>query len=346
LRYNLLGFFIGNKNHKELIMRTYSKILMGILITLFIPYQVFAIAMIGATVIRMEPASRTLVVKLQSGMEKRVVLAENAKAYFLNQPAEISAIKPGQYVVIKLCSPMNEDPWRAELVLDAYSAKQYSSYRTIAPVTPKMARGGFATSAGAASPGLPPLTGVYPNAITKQWPNNSQLPDSLKWNPVNSGTLKAQPSPMGSPAIGAVLSGEQGADPGWGGVSYETWPVSGQPGGGDGSVMSQGDDKPVVNPNQGDWAAKPLEGPSKMKVIELLGRVGHYDAGYQALYVQDLNSEKVYTVLVKSNTKILDYNTNQPLPLESVASGLIVLVSGTCSSDNVVRVRQMRVQRP
>lgn len=327
-------------------MKKLNSIFLAAVIFLSICSQAFATAMIGATVVRMEPSNRTIVVKLQSGMEKTVVLTENAKAYFLNQPAELSAIKPGQYIVVKLCCPMNEEPWRAELIMDSYSAKQYTSYRTLAPASPRIAKGGFATSAGASYPGLPPLTGVYPNAITRQWPNNSQLPESLKWNPSNSGSFKAQPAPMGSPAIGAVLSGSTEADPyGWGGVSYDSGPVTGQTGGGNGSVLAQEEDKPKINPGQGDWAAKPLEGPSSMRVIELLGRVSHYDAGIQAFYVQDLNSEKVYVVQAKCTTKILDYNTNQALPLAYVTPGLIIIVSGTCSSDNVVRVRQMRVQR-
>ena len=312
--------------------------------------QALAIATVGAKLIRINGANRALTVELKSGTRKQAVLVKHAKAYILNQPARFNAFKPGQYVVLKICNPLNDSPWQVEVLMDTYSAKQYTTYRTVTPMHPKTASGGFATSGGASAPGLPPVTGVYPSAISNQWPNNNKLPQGLTWGTSTAGSMKAQPSPWGSPAMGAVLSGSPGngnpsaaGNPAPGVINYDTGPApttntTGEP---KGSVIPN----LGIKPDQGNWAAKPTEKLPSKRVMNVQGKIRQYDPGYSTLYVQDFNKPLIYTVIITRNTKLIDYMTGEPVTANQLRAGLVVKVLGTGGDDNVIRSSQIRVQR-
>lgn len=317
--------------------------------------KAYPVATIGGTIVKNVPSKRTMVIKLKSGSEKKVVLTRHAKAYKLNQPALFSSFHPGEYVVVKICNPINESPWQAEIIMDNYSAKQYSAYRTITPTHTKTAGGGFATSAGAAPEGLPPVTGVYPNATNAHWPNNNQLPSTITWGqPKGKSSMKAAPSPWGSPAMGSVLSGPQSENSqsisSGGGVSYDTGPAAAQPGGGTGSIMNEEQKQTEgtnlgITPGQGAWAANPTQEAPTRKMINFQGKVRRYDAAYNAFYVMDMSSSKIYTVKLRNSTKITDYFTKQSLTPEQVTTGKVVAVSGVLNPNKIVEALQIRVQR-
>ncbi len=328
-------------------MKKIFPVLLALVMVLLFAGEALATATIGATIVSINPSGSSLTVELKSGTRKEAVLVKHFKAYILNQPARLNAFKPGQYVVLKICNPLNDSPWQVEVLMDTYSARQFTQYRTVTPIHPPTASGGFATSGGSSSPGLPPVTGVYPNAISNQWPNNNQLPQGLTWNPNNSGTMKAQPSPWGSPAMGDVVSGNPGTGnppmvSDGGVVNYDTGPaVTATSEDSKGSVIPN----LGIKPDQGNWASKPTENLPTRRVMDIMGRIRQYDAGYSTLYVEDFNKPVIYTVLFSPNSKILDFMTNETVAGEHLKVGLVVKVLGTGGDDNVIRASQIRVQR-
>lgn len=330
-------------------MKGYSKsILILMVLLLSVCDSAFGVATIGGVIVGKDAGSRTITLRLQSGAEKKVVLVPGAKAYRLNQPAILPNFNVGDEVVVKICSPLNEDPLRAEILMDKFSASQYSAFKTTTPTYNKsQAGGGFATSGGAAPIGLPPVSGVYPNAAGG-WPNNNTLPSSV--GPMGSGpaggSMTAAPSPWGSPAIGDVLSGGGGgASQTWGTPSPATGTISAQPSfGGESSVMSP-DVSSGVTPNQGAWVANPTADKQRVKQVSLQGRVFEVNQNMSSIYVNELGSNKTYTVTIRPDTNIRDIITGSPLTMNQILVNQVVNISGESSMEGIVTAKAIQVQR-
>jgi hypothetical protein len=285
-----------------------------------------------------------MVVRLQSGTEKKTILAPNAQAYIMSQSVELQSFQPGQYVVLKISSPINEDPWQVEVVMDTHSSKQYSSYRTISPLSTKIKAGGFATSAGPSTANVPPLTAYYPNTVYNPWGNTYTMPTGSGFGP-GAGTLKANPAPFYSPAIGAVMSGSTGSSPGTspGNSSFAQGPLTPQDGGGNGSIVPNNLN---ITPDKADWVGKPTEPTAKMKLVEFQGKITGHEPDRFAILVQDFNTSTVYTVIVIQNrTKIFDYTSNEVVSQDQLTFGRVVRIMGAGDANNIVRASSIRVQR-
>lgn len=325
--------------------------LTAVIISFLISGYAYAVATLGGTLIKKVPGKRMIVIKLKSGTEKNVILVSRCKAYRLNQRAHLSSFRIGEQIVIKICSPLNANPLKAEILMDKFSAKQYASYKTTTPLyDPTKTGGGYATTGGAAPIGLPPVTGVYPNAVGSGWPNNNQLPNSVKMGSSPSGGgMKAAPAPWGSPAIGPVLSGSGGgggsAD--WGspagGGGGES--ISGQLGGGNGSVMPSDTQPQGVIPGQGAWVANPTAQKKRGKNVSFQGKVFQVNHNYNAIYVNSFGQKKTYTVMIRPKTKILDFMSKQQLTLDQIRMKQVVQVTGTSAMDGIVDATTVMVQR-
>jgi len=323
--------------------------LMAVIIAFLISGYAHAVATLGGTLIKKIPGKRMIVIKLKSGTEKKVILVSRCKAYRLNQRALLTSFRIGEEVVIKICSPLNANPLKAEILMDKFSAKQYASYKITTPMyDPTKTGGGYATTGGAAPSGLPPVTGVYPNAVNSGWPNNNQLPGSVKMGSSPSGGgMKAAPAPWGSPAIGPVLSGgggggsaDWGSPAGGGGES-----ISGQLGGGNGSVMPSDTSSQGVTPGQGAWVANPTAQKKRAKNVSFQGKVFQVNHNYNAIYVNSFGQKKTYTVMIRPKTRILDFMTKQQLTLDQIQMKKVVQVTGTSASDGIVDATTVMVQR-
>ncbi len=308
----------------------------------------YAVATLGGTLIKKDPGKRMIVLKLQSGTEKNVILAGNCKAYKMNQKAILPDFRVGEAIVVKICSPLNEDPLRAEIIMDQYSASQYQSFKTITPTYDQSkAGGGFATSCGAAPTGLPPVTGVYPGA-KGGWPNNNSLPASLSGpsGGPQGGGMNAAPAPWGSPAIGDVLSGGGGGTGSWGNPADGGGTISSGAPGGTGSVVTEAASTGSgVTPDQANWVVNPTAKKDNVKDVSFQGKVFQVNPGYKAIYVNQLGSNKTYTVMIRPATKIQDFMTNQPLTLEQIQLNFVVNVMGSSSTDGIVDASMVKVQR-
>jgi len=328
--------------------KSLKMILVVIILAFLLTGYAHAVATLGGTLIRKVPGKRMIVLKLKSGTEKKVILAKHCKAYRMNQRAILSQFRIGEQIVIKICSPLNANPLRAEIIMDKYSAAQYSSYKTTTPVyNNQSSGGGFATTCGAAPTGLPPVTGVYPHATHGGWPNNNSLPDSVKMGggSPQGGKMVAAPSPWGSPAIGAVLSGGSGNQANWGNPSTGGGSISSTTtSGGSGSVISTGTSQGVT-PNQGAWTVNPTAEKKKKKSVTFHGKVFQVNHNYNAIYVNQFGSKKTYTVMIRPKTRILDHMTKQPLTLSQIRLNLIVQVRGSASIDGIVDAATIIVQR-
>ncbi len=326
-----------------------KRFLFAVFVCLFaLTLPAFSLATIGGTIVRMNLSQRKIVIKLKSGSERVVFFVPGAKAYKLNQPALFSSFHVGEYVVVKICNPLNEKPWKANLLMDSYSAKQYSAYHKIVPVY-KPSGGGFATSAGAAPESLPPVTGVYPNAVTNQWPNNNAVPKGISWGQPIGGGMKAAPSPWGSPAMGAVLSGPSSNGSGssvsnsTGAVQYNTgssavkYPTSTTANPTNGNNLG-------ITPQQGQWAANPTAEPTTRKLVTIQGRIRRYDASGNVVYVKGLADKKMYTVQIRKSTKVLDYFTKQPIAVNGNV-GKVAVVYGVLNPNNIVYALKIQIQR-
>ncbi|MFP4499103.1 MAG: hypothetical protein ACLFQV_12915 [Vulcanimicrobiota bacterium] len=274
------------------------------------------------------------------------MLAPGAKAYKLNQPAILSSFRIGEYIVVKIKNPINETPWLAEIIMDSYSAKQYTASKTIVPVhQPKS--GGYMTSAGAASASMAPAaTGIYPNAIKQTWPSESPA----------LGTMTAAPSPWGSPAIGDAISGGGNnnnanagsmANTSTGTATYDTGPVTSDPAKTTTKDTNiSGSHATSITPGQANWAAKPKQDEATKRMVNIQARVRQFDSSSDTVYAQDLNNSTVYTVSLKDTTKITDYTTEQPIGSEFLAPGKIVLIFGVASGEtNNVQALRIKIQR-
>lgn len=323
-----------------------------ITITLILVYlissYVYAAATLGGTLIKKDPGKRMIVLKLQSGTEKNIILAGNCKAYKLNQKAILPDFRVGEAIVVKICSPLNEDPLRAEIIMDPYSASQYQSFKTLTPTYDQnKAGGGFATSCGAAPTGLPPVTGVYPGA-KGGWPNNNSLPASLSGpsGGPQGGSMNAAPAPWGSPAIGDVLSGGGGGTGSWGSPADGSGTISSGAPGGTGSVVTEAASSgSAVTPDQANWVVNPTEKVDKVKPVSFQGKVFQVNPNYKAIYVNELGTNKTYTVMIRPGTKIQDFMTNQPLLLEQIQLNFVVNIMGSSSMDGIVDASMVKVQR-
>jgi hypothetical protein len=214
-----------------------------------------AVAMYGGRIVHINPVERKIVLKLGSGAEKTVLLEEECKAYKQSQPARLHQFRVGEYVVLKLSSPLNEDPLRAEIIMDEVSAKRFQAQRTIVPLV-RIVTGGFATTGGTAAPGMAPLTGNYVNAVTP--PPGVQ---HITGSPYHSGSTfpsgnaptSAAASPWGSPAFGSVISPPP--DP----ATNPSCSPNPPPAQGQGSTNPQG--SPTTSPGQ-DWLLNTAQNPS------------------------------------------------------------------------------------
>lgn len=308
-----------------------------------------AVATLGGTLVKKIPGKRMIVIKLKSGAEKNVVLVGQCKAYRLNQKALLTSFRIGEEVVVKLCGPLNEDPLKAEILMDRFSSTQYSSFKTVTPTYNKTNSGGFATTSGAAPAGLPPVQGVYPNSVSGGWPNNNTLPQSVSGMGTSasaSSTMTAAPSPWGSPAMGAVLSGGGGDGASWGSPSSGGGTISAAPpSGGNGSIANTGTGPSGVTPEQANWVTNPTAEKKRVQNISFQGKIFQVNQEYSAIYVNKMGDNKTYTVMIRPKTKVLDYMTKMPLTLADLRTGLVTQVTGTTASEGIVDAVTVMVQR-
>jgi hypothetical protein len=315
-----------------------------ILIELLMCSGAFAVATLSGTLIKKEPGKSMIIIKLKSGSEKRVILAPGCQAYRMNEKALLSGFQLGEEVVIKICSPLNEDPLRAEILMDRYSAAQYLSFKTVTPTYDTNSKsGGFATSCGAAPKTMPAMKGVYPGG--PNWHSGNTVPDSA---PMGSspagGAMTANPSPWGSPAIGSVISGGGGGDASWGSPSVSGETISTPSSGGPGSITS-GSTSGGVDPKSGAWVANPVKQNKSEKPIEIQGKVTQINPNYNAIYVTPFGKTETYTIMIRGNTKLLDFMTKQPLLFGQIQMNQIVKISGTIASEGMINAASVMVQR-
>jgi hypothetical protein len=179
----------------------------------------FAIATLGGTIVSINLPEKQMVIVLRSGAQRTIMFEDKCIAYKFNQSAHLSQFKPGDYVVIKISSPLNYEPMHAEIVMDEISARSYVERRTIVPMI-RPSGGGFATTAGAASRSVVPLTGAYINAVTPP-PGVTAVergtnPAMDAFSPVGTAPGTVAPSPWGSPAMASVISPPPESTPGMG----------------------------------------------------------------------------------------------------------------------------------
>jgi hypothetical protein len=334
----------------------------------------YAVATMGGTIVSINPAERKMVIKLGTGVEKTILLTKDAKAYKMNQAVRLFNFRVNEYVVLKIASALNEVPIRAELVMDSYSAQQYTAYRTVTPVS-KPIGGGYATTGVTSPTDVAPLRGVYPNASTIE-PGQVPFPEAQNWNtnninPNGNAPMKVVPSPWGSPAMGAVLSPPNGGNSGKGGstnsssgggggpVTYNTGPVTPQTTmGGVNYNTGPSANNPVVDPtasnvptssgltpDQAAWVANPTSNAPTKRMITFQGKIKSVDASHITLNIEELNSNNVYVVTLKKNTKITDYMTGLTVIPNAIQADKVVNVSGIAVSQTMVEALSIQIQR-
>ena len=329
--------------------KAFRNLILIALIFIFLSGYAHAVATLSGKLIKKIPGKRMIVIQLKSGTEKKVILAGHCKAYRMNQKAILPSFRIGETVVIKICSPLNANPLRAEILMDKYSSAQYNSFKKVTPTYDQHhTGGGFATTCGSAPSGLPPVSGVYPNATHGGWPNNNKLPSSVSSvsGSPQGGSMTAAPAPWGSPAIGDVLSGGGGNSSSWGTPSSGSGTISsGTTTGGPGSVVTEAAGGSGVTPNQGNWVVNPTKKKKRSKAVSFQGKVFQVNQNYNAIYVNQLGTKKTYTVMIRPKTKVQDFMTNQPLTINQIKINYVVNIMGSTSMDGMVDATMVKVQR-
>ncbi|MCE1246900.1 MAG: hypothetical protein LWY06_09665 [Firmicutes bacterium] len=297
-----------------------------------------AVATLSGVLIKKEPGKRMIIIKLKSGTEKRITLAPGCQAYRLNEKALLTSFQLGEEIVVKICSPLNEDPLRAEILMDKFSAAQYLSFKTVTPTYDTNSKsGGFATTCGAAPNSMPANKGNYPGG--SNWDTAVAMPTMSS---PTGGSMTANPAPWGSPYIGPAISGG-GSDASWGSPAGGT--ISSPAGGGPGSITTDSSTSGGVDPKAGAWVANPVKQTKSAKPVEMQGKISQINANYNAIYVTPFGKTETYTVMVRGTTRVTDFMTKQPLTFSQFQMNQVVKITGTTASEGIIDASSVMVQR-
>jgi len=173
------------------------------LLSLCLPGPCSAGARFSGTIVSLDASSGALVLQLGDGSKKKIVMEKGASFKKGGGGGSLSSFKTGEQVVASICSALNDDPLRADSLMDNIVAKQTAPVAYTIPSNTRV--GSYATTGGPGATG-----GTSPNVIASiaQGGGANFTPPSVVNAPFTSS-----PAVANSPYAGQVIANPSGTDP-------------------------------------------------------------------------------------------------------------------------------------